>query len=290
MVSAYVKTHPKNKNFFCYAAGPAKKIFKRKGLAFKILKKNSSILKIIKRPSKFSALLTGSSWASPIETEFRIAAKQELIKTIVYLDHWVDYRERFGYPKMKWQDNLPDEIWVGDSHALKLAKRYFKIPVKLENNLYFKEIIEDYKTKKSNSADHRAVLFIGEPISQALNIFNDKGRPKFGEKDILRELFWILNRGSFFKTVIIRFHPAEDRRKYDDIINKFSKRIRVIKSTNKMISDDLVRSDIVLGMSSMALAISFLCGKKTISVMRRPLPPCVIPYKITKLRHLGDLV
>ena len=45
---------------------------------------------------------------------------------MVYLDHWMNYRERFGYPSQGWQKNVPAELWVGDSHALTLVKKDYQ--------------------------------------------------------------------------------------------------------------------------------------------------------------------
>jgi len=70
---------------------------------------------------------------------------------VSFIDHWVNYRERFGYPLKNWKNNLPDEIWAGDKYAFLIAKKLFNkiLPIKLVKNPYFKEIKNKYyKTKK----------------------------------------------------------------------------------------------------------------------------------------------
>ena len=64
-----------------------------------------------------------------------LLAKNKNKKLIAYLDHWVNYRERFIYKKKIIQ---PNEIWVSDHFALNAAKKIFKkIPIKLKKNYYY---------------------------------------------------------------------------------------------------------------------------------------------------------
>ena len=49
--------------------------------------------------------------------------KKNKIKTITYLDHWNNYKERFKYKKLI----LPDEIFVTVNMLYKLQRKNFKI-------------------------------------------------------------------------------------------------------------------------------------------------------------------
>ncbi|PIT93554.1 hypothetical protein COU00_03730, partial [Candidatus Falkowbacteria bacterium CG10_big_fil_rev_8_21_14_0_10_43_11] len=146
IISAYVKANNSKAKFVCLALGPARKIFLRKKLGDLLISKKFDAEIIFK---KFlpDFLLTGTSWASGIEFKYVKQAKKLGVKTAVYLDHWTNYRERFGYPRLGWENNLPEEIWVGDKYALELAKRKFigKIKLRLVENLYFKEVKKQYR-------------------------------------------------------------------------------------------------------------------------------------------------
>jgi len=154
VISAYVKAEKKKFDFICYVAGPAKKIFQRKKIKKIVLLPNnlpqSTIRKILKKNSNVEALLLDTSWESSLEIKFLKEAKKSGIRTIAFLDHWINYRERFGYPYKAWKKNLPDEIWVGDKYAFNLAKKKFPgIKISLVPNPYFKEIRREYKQIKN---------------------------------------------------------------------------------------------------------------------------------------------
>ena len=53
-------------------------------------------------------ILTGTGWESNFERRAIIRARSLGIKSVSFLDHWVNYLERF---KEKDEIILPDEIW-----------------------------------------------------------------------------------------------------------------------------------------------------------------------------------
>lgn len=288
IVSAYVKRNVAKYNFFCIALGPAKKIFKRKRLANYFISKKEALKMLA---DKIDIILTSTSWASSLELDFIKAGKKKGIKTVAYLEHWKNYRERFGYPRKNWRVNLPDEIWVGDKYAFELAKKSFgKLPVKLMPNLYFKEIEEEYKKIKKNSKKiAEGILFLSEPISSQVNCFGDKRKQGLTEFNILEAILDFFSKRNFKNKVIIRFHPAEKKDKYDKILSK-CKKLKIIKSNNKNILKDFVQARTVIGIDSMALVISCLCNKKTISFLPDLRKKCVLPLKeITKINKIKDL-
>ena len=68
---------------------------------------------------KCSELLCGSSWKSELELEAILKAKLQNKKSRVFLDHWINYNERFC---RNGEAITPDEFIVGDNEALLLAK------------------------------------------------------------------------------------------------------------------------------------------------------------------------
>ena len=100
---------------YAFLKGPARKIFKR------VLDVESvENLKIILE--NCNTIIFGTSWQSDLEKESIVKAKQNNKKTIVLIDHWIDYKSRLFY---KDRFLKPDEIWVVDEYALRKAKREF---------------------------------------------------------------------------------------------------------------------------------------------------------------------
>jgi len=289
IVSAYVKKNLAKYSFICLAIGPAKKIFKRKRLNKFFISKKIAKEMIAKR--EIDLVLAGASWASSLELDFIKIAKQKNIKTIVYLEHWINHRERFGYPRKNWQKNLPDEIWLGDKYAFASAKNFFKnLPLKLVPNLYFKEIKDNYKKINKRKKEGKEILFLSEPISGNINFFGDRKKINFNEFEILKEVLDLFNNKKIKRKIIVRLHPSEKKNKYDDILKKYTGKLKIVKSDNKEILKDLIQSKIVIGMQSMALVVALLCNKKTISFLPVAGSKCVLPFKqIKRVKSIKNL-
>ena len=57
------------------------------------------------------------------------------------MDHWVNYLERF---ELNGNTILPDEIWVGDKDAERIANKTFnKTPVIFYPNPYFEDLKDE---------------------------------------------------------------------------------------------------------------------------------------------------
>ena len=90
--------------------GLQKKIFKEK---FKDLR----FVSLDEIYQDFDEVLLGSSWQSNLEKYVINQCKKMQIKTIVFIDHWVNYIERFLY---NGKVSVPDEIWVSDEYAFNM--------------------------------------------------------------------------------------------------------------------------------------------------------------------------
>lgn len=294
VVSAYVNKNKHNYNFICFVAGPAEKIFKRKKIKVFVLSDDFSRFKksIFDAHKDTVKLIAGSSWLSPMERDFIQYAKSEGIATISYLDHWVNFLQRFGYPEVGWKKNLPDEIWVGDEIAFKAARREFKnmpTSVRLVPNFYLEELKKEIKKSKSGASEG-GILFMGEPINiSAVTDFGSIEYLLFDEFEILEKLIIVMIENGVKKSLIVRLHPIEKDDKYDWIIKKYQGRIKVIKSYGNKISYDLARSSLIIGMESTALAIAYLLGKKVISICPWRKEIFRLPFKTTKISEIKNL-
>ncbi|MDD5547607.1 MAG: hypothetical protein PHN74_01740 [Candidatus Pacebacteria bacterium] len=284
IISSYIKHNLDKYDFICLPIGPAKAVFAKKKLNYLIPKQ--------KNPYKYLALkdlkmvLLGTSWINFEWLKLIEKAKKMGIKAVVYLDHWMNYRGRF---KANYSEkNFPSEFWTGDKHAFYLAKKVFPDRmVKLEPNCYFKDIKKEFKNKKgAYKGRANKVLFLSDPTS----VFWKRAKIRFNEMDLLGKILKCLSDKNKEREVIIRFHPSDDRTKYKEILKKYSGRVKIIKSSNKDILDDIVKAGIVIGLESMSQVISYLCGKKTISCSFNPKRKCTLPFPgIIKIENLDKL-
>ncbi|MEK9177155.1 MAG: hypothetical protein AAB923_02565 [Patescibacteria group bacterium] len=201
-----------------------------------------------------SLVLVGTGWMTSIECDALAAAKKEGLFTAVYLESWTGYRERFGYPKPGWRKNLPDEIWLGDRAAFALAKKQFPGTTKLRlvPNEYFKAVVWRYRLARTKIKPD-SILFLSNIDDTTEHVFKEllerfshrKGSPK----------------------VRVRFHPADDRSRFNPLIKKYKRNVRVERSKEKDIVRDLVRAKSVIGTETTAMMFGALLGIRTVSVL-----------------------
>ena len=108
IVSSYVVRNNLRAGY--YLKGPATSIFERK---LGIIKNSDSLFDLVKNSDW---LLCGTGWQSDLEWSLIQEAKKQGKKVISFLDHWVNYQERFTRNNNKY---LPDKIWVGEIYFLK---------------------------------------------------------------------------------------------------------------------------------------------------------------------------
>lgn len=273
-----------NKGPFCFVLkGPAIDIFERKHGHIKNIELDDAL--------NFSDwALLGSSWQSDLERTAINRFKNVKKKTVVFLDHWVNYHERF-----KTFDTFiyPDEIWVGDEEAEKIARQAFpNIDIFLKENPYFIDLKSEiniiHQSKKNKSKFHSlSVLYLSEPIAEhAGKVYSDERHWGFTEKDALiyfLKNFHVLGNISDIK---IRPHPSEDSQKYI-WARDFSPLVSEI-NTNKPLLDQIIESDIVIGCETMAMVLALMAEKRVVC----SIPPggikCRLPQ--SNIESLQNLV
>lgn len=279
LISSYVK---KNKrNYIFVLKGPAIKIFKNK-LGKKI--KLTNLKNAVKKADK---LLCGSSVASKFELKAIIEFKKKKKCTIVFLDHWINYKKRF-----KYNDTiaLPNSIWVADKFALNLCKLKFpKVNLTLKKNEYLIDLKEKIRKIKKYSIknNNNTILYLSEPItefSSRKKIFNNyKGTQEF------KTFKYFIDNINVFKIkkyqIIFRTHPSEKIEKYYWIMN-LGLKIKFSKNTNLL--SDIIKSKIIVGRQTMAMIVGLLANKKVISCIPPNEKRCCLPYK--KIKELRDII
>lgn len=288
IVSAYIRKNKKVANFYCLVTGPAINIFKNKNLEKCIISANEINEEVIK---KIDLIILGTSWADESWKSYIKIGKKNKIKTAAYLEHWVNYRERFGYPNKNWQKNLPDEIWVGDKFAHNLAKKYFSKVVKIifVPNQYFKDLHKEYSVQ-NHDWGLRNILFLSEPVSRCIKASAKKVKAFNLEDYILEKLLLFLKSKKFAGKIIVRLHPSEVVDKYKHIQDRFKKELQIIQSNSLSLTADFAKTKIVVGMESVALVAASICGKEVYSFMPGVKKKFSLPFKqIMQIRKIKDL-
>ena len=273
IISSYVM----QKNIFplyCLS-GPAIKVFERKIGTID----NIPLLDIVKNSDW---LLCGTSWKSDLEWNVIKEAKKQQKKIIVFLDHWVNYRERFIRNN---EECLPDEIWVGDHYAEKIAKDTFSnLKIKLIENPYLLDIKKQLSKLGKIRVEGNSVLYVCEPIREhAYFQYGDEHYWGYTEEEALR--YFLTSIDNIFKAkglIVIRPHPSENFNKYDWVFDEFNhKDIKI--DNKKTLLEQILGSDIVAGCESMAMVVAILAEKEVISSIPTDGRPCVLPHKEIKI-------
>ncbi|MBI3633628.1 MAG: hypothetical protein HY226_05040 [Candidatus Vogelbacteria bacterium] len=256
-------------NFYFVITGPARKIFRDRGLITDHAGDNPiSPSDVFDKISLIDDVITATSWATSLEIDFIREAKSRKIHTTTYLDHWYNYRERFGYPNEAWTANLPDEIRTGDQYAYETAKAAFPmVKVVLEPNPFFGDIKLRYKEAKNRETllYGTTVLYASQPLSGPVSYFVKRTESSLDEFEILQRVLSSFLASGRKESFVIRPHPSENGMKFESILNKFKDKINVSISKNSDMFTDLAEAKIVVGVGSMFLVTASMCGIPTVS-------------------------
>ena len=261
--------------------GPARAIFERKLGALGTLALEDAI-------EQCDAVLCGTSWQSDLEFRAIVLAQKRGKRSRAFLDHWVNYRERFT---RNGATVLPDEIWVGDSIAKSLADAAFPgMDVRNVGNPYFGDIMEEIAQRSAGRQPGAtgSVLYVCEPIREhALLRYGDERYWGYTEEEALR--YFLDNTGvlgSGLDRIVIRRHPAETAGKYDWAAARSG--IPVAFGRGRPLLEEILESDFVVGCSSMAMVVGLLAGKRVISCIPPGGRGCTLPQ--TGIRTLQQML
>jgi hypothetical protein len=261
--------------------GPARNVFARKLGSVKCVALDEAI-------GRASWVLCGTSWQSDLEWHAVRLAREADKHTVTFLDHWVNYRERFERAGVVC---LPDEIWVGDEEAARIARDCFgELPVRMVRNPYFEDVRMEIEALQHVSMPHGewpVVLYVCEPLREhALRQHGDERYWGYVEEEALEYFLENLSLIAInVARILVRPHPSEPAKKYEWVAAR--SKVPVEISTTATLTQDIVSADIVVGCSSMAMVVALLAGKRVISSIPPggrvcPLPHAAIEY-ITSL-------
>jgi len=263
--------------------GPAVNVFKRRFETVEICTLEEAI-------SACDWCLCGTGWQSDLECRAIEQAHNEQKHVVAFLDHWINYRQRFERNGIQ---HLPDELWVGDDDAERLAREHFPgIPVRLVPNPYFIELkkeIADFQISKGlASGGGKKVLLVSENISDHARLRHGDerywGYTEFDAIEYFLDNISVIHDS--IDRVVIRPHPSDISGKYDWLVDQYAGIVKL--SDGKLLIEEIVDSDVVVGCESMALVIGLLAHKKVVSCIPPSGPICRLPQ--TDILHLRELV
>ena len=279
LLSSYVRAHQIKCAFTL--GGPALNVFRRKVGDVSTVPIQSAI-----REAKW--MLCGSSWESDLEWEAIRLARSNGVKSVAFLDHWGNYRDRFirGNELI-----LPDQIWVGDVYAEIMAKSAFpEVPIQLVDNPYLLELKAEIKAHPivvRGGEQGLNVLFVSEPLRKhgALRFGNER-RWGYTEEE---GLHYLLDNLHVFDrpivSVVVRPHPSEPNDKYNWMVNKYNLPISI--GGIRPLLEEVIESDVVVGFQSMAMVVGALAKKRVISCIPPGGRVCSLPHQ--EIEHLQTL-
>lgn len=283
ILSSHVRRlEPAQRSCFLFALeGPASRIFPKKLGPLTQLPMEDAV-------EQSASVLCGSGWQSDLELQAIALARRKHKKSTVFLDHWVNFRERFV------RDSgmvLPDEIWVGDALALERVRAALpEVPALLVENPYFLDVRDAFhqRVPTTPGMNELSILFVCEPIREhALRQYGNERHWGYTEEEALR---YFLDHVDALPQpvarIIVRPHPAEARDKYASVMREYDLPIQL--SGGHDLIDEIAVSHWVVGCNSMAMVIGLLAGREAVCCIPPGGSPCLLPQP--GIRHLQSLV
>jgi hypothetical protein len=252
--------------------GPALQIFERKLGTMQTLPLEVAV-------NQASSVLCGTSWQSDLEFNAIGLAHALGKRAVAFLDHWVNYRERFTRGV---EVHLPDEIWVGDNIAQDLVAIALPgMPSRVVDNPYFEDLRQELALlmpSQTMDVNKLSVLYVCEPVSEHMKLqFGNERHLGYVEQEALE--YFLANvdtLGTPVRRIVIRPHPSEPVNKYDWIQAQFD--LPLVRGGGQTLFQEIVDCDVVVGCESMAMVVGLLAGKRVISCIPPWGRPCVLPY------------
>jgi hypothetical protein len=194
-------------------------------------------------------------------------AKEAGIKTISFVDHWVNFRLRFLDENNELV--LPDEIWVVDEKAKQLAIEE-GLPgsiLKVESNPYHQYLEylwkpsfrdKDYLDELNIPREGFHILFAPDPLS----LREGKKIAGFTEDEALEQLLDVLTTLQLPVRLIVKCHPLQPVEVLDEAVKKSNMPVHMIRTADTL---ELVNAvDLVIGFYSNLLLEAKAIGKNVI--------------------------
>jgi hypothetical protein len=219
---------------------------------------------------KIDCLFTGTSHPESsdfFEVNCIKCAKRRGIYTISFIDHWINFKLRFEGLTI---DELPDQIWVVDNYAKKLAINEGLPPEKLVINenphLYYLKAFwktnytgKDYFRELEIPLNGFHLLYAPDPFS----IRGKSSQVGFSEAQALDTIIKIIPHLKTNVYLIICAHPLQPLDVFEEVVARYDRlRFKIVKNVDK--TELIYASDLVLGFHSNLLLEAKAMGKSVV--------------------------
>jgi len=227
-------------------------------------------------------ILYGTGWQNHLEYHFLNYAKAHNLPSIAFLDHWTNYRERFGYPEKNWENNLPSFIAAHDQTSFDKAKGLGLPNVIAIKNYALRTQLKEAQSVLANMPENDTLLFLSEPTAKvAERSFGNAYGWGFTEKEVFED---ILTCKALFecKNILIRLHPSDTPEAYQAIDPNAT-------FSHATLLEDIAHAKVVIGIDTVALYTAYLLGKYAISYIPSTQRECCVPLpkanQLTTFEH-----
>lgn len=200
---------------------------------------------------EYDIILIGSGWMTALELEAINFADSRGIKYYVFLDHYVNYRERFLRNGNKI---LPLNVVVFDIKSYELAGKIFRNTYFLENQ-YLKYLEKTHCTRVKPEIDY---LILSEPIKDHSGTVD--------ELMVIANCIKDLKRIDPKMRISLRLHPSEKRSKYQGLFTEYDD---ILFFENVDLVREILMSKNVIGFETYALHVANHFGRKIYTLLEQ---------------------
>lgn len=231
-----------------------------------------------------SIVLYGTGWQNHLEYHFLNYAKTHNLPSIAFLDHWTNYRERFGYPEKNWENNLPSFIAAHDQTSFDIAKTLGLPNVIAIKNYALLTQLKEAQSVLANLHENDTLLFLSEPTAKvAERSFGDAYGWGFTEKEVFEDILTCKEKFGC-KNILIRLHPSDTPETYQAIDPNAT-------FSHSTLLEDIARAKVIIGIDTIALYTAYLLGKYAISYIPSNQRECCVPLpkanQLTTFEHFN---
>ncbi|CAK0778741.1 hypothetical protein CCP3SC1_990005 [Gammaproteobacteria bacterium] len=223
-----------------------------------------------------SMLLTGTSFDAVGDGQFWNWAREQGIPSVAFVDHWINYHQRFSSSPDCPFDCLPGQIAVID--AL-MARRLIEAGCPEERIIItghpgWDEFIQrrGYRAlglRQKLAGDSTLILFASEPLARFYGSMGSCNGLGYTERDALTLLFNVLETIAEVRkenyTVAVKPHPREDPLALTDLFVTTHGRVQA-----KLVEGNRIElasaAEVVVGISSLLLYESALMGRPVVAL------------------------
>jgi hypothetical protein len=264
-VAAWIARRRDELALTCVLGGPAAAVFARRlGAALRTLPALPPL-------AGADLVLCGSSGAADLERRAVRAARAAGVRSAVWLDHWRGFRVRF---LLDGELVLPDEVWVSDEYAERLARAELpEADVRLVGNPYLEDMAASVHALERPRDGGERVLYVTEPSSvTAAAATGDPRGWGYTEFEALDACLAVLARRTAPPRVRVRMHPAEPAGKYDELLGAYAGRLAVEVGAGHSLAEDCAWAQTVIGCETMALVVAVAAGRRVVTSLPAGVP------------------